>query len=108
MLDAFTAVLSGLIAGGIGGFLYSFVGWAQKDDGTQFLVRKNVSATFLGIIGGLALAIAQASTLASFETDWQLLVQLVTLLIAGAGTSAIVPKAIGAASKRQTASAKTG
>lgn len=93
----FLAVVGGLVAGAIGGFIYSLVGWFKGDE--PFDTKKNISAIILGIIGGVALALAQAETFAQIHSDYQLLIAYVTLVISGSGVAALVPRAVKAAAK---------
>lgn len=93
----FLAVVGGLVAGAIGGFIYSLVGWFK--DNEAFDTKKNLSAVMLGILGGVSLAILQADTFAQIHSDYQLLVAYVTLIISGSGVAALVPRAVQAASK---------
>lgn len=93
----FIAVAGGLIAGAIGGFLYSLVGWFRSED--AFDSKKNLSAVFLGILGGVGAAVLQLDSFAHASSDYQLLGLYVTLVLSASGVAALVPRAIKAANK---------
>lgn len=95
------AVVGGLVAGAIGGFIYSLVGWFKSED--SFSSKKNLSAVFLGILGGIGLALGEASLFAKATTDFELLILYVSLVISGSGVAALVPRAIQAANKPKDA-----
>ena len=93
----FLAVAGGLIAGALGGFLYSLVGWFRGDE--AFSTKKNLSAVFLGILGGVGAAVLQFGQFASASSDYELLGLYVTLVLSASGVAALVPRAIKAAGK---------
>ena len=93
----FLAVVGGLFAGAIGGFIYSLVGWFKGDE--AFSTKKNLSAIFLGVIGGITLALGEASLFAKATTDYELLILYVTIALSGSGVAALVPRAIKSTSK---------
>ena len=97
----FIAVLGGLIAGALGGFLYSLAGWFRSED--KFDSKKNLSAVFLGILGGVSAAVMQFDSFAHTTSDYQLLGLYVTLVLSASGVAALVPRAIKAATKDTSA-----
>ena len=97
-METTIAVLGGLVAGGMGGFVLSLLGWL--DSGQTFDVRKNIAAiitsTFTGLIATVALV--QTDIFTNPKTpDWQLIVAFITIFGASAGFGSMGRKAAGAA-----------
>lgn len=93
----FLAVVGGVIAGALGGFIYSLVGWFRSEE--AFDSKKNLSAVFLGVLGGVGAAVLQFGQFASATSDYELLGLYVTLVLSASGVAALIPRAIKAASK---------
>jgi hypothetical protein len=91
------AVVGGIIAGALGGFLYSLVGWFRSEE--SFSGKKNLSAVVLGILGGVGAAAVQFSHFAHATSDYELLGLYVTLILSASGVAALVPRAVKAANK---------
>jgi hypothetical protein len=99
-MDTTLAVAGGLLAGGLGGFVLSLLGWLES--GEAFNPRKNIAGILAATITGLVTTVALVQT--AIFTDpatpqWQLIVAYVTIFGASAGFGSMGRKAAGAANK---------
>jgi hypothetical protein len=105
-MEATAAVMWGLFAGGLGGFVLSMLGWLET--GTKFNARKNVAGVLTATVTGLltTVALVQTSIFTDPTTpDWQLIVAYITIFGAAAGFGSMGRKAAGAANAPETTEA---
>jgi hypothetical protein len=106
-METTIAILGGLIAGALGGFVLSMLGWLES--GTKFNARKNVAGVLTATVTGLltTAALVQTSLFTDPATpDWQLIIAYVTIFGAAAGFGSMGRKAAGAANTEIEAEAK--
>jgi hypothetical protein len=106
-MEATLAVLGGLIAGGLGGFVLSMLGWLES--GEPFNARKNVAGVLTATLAGLltTVALVQTDLFTDATTpDWQIIIAYVTIFGAAAGFGSMARKSVGAANVETTPEAK--
>lgn len=107
-MEPMLSVLFGLIAGGLGGFTLSALGWLES--GEPFNPRKNVAAIMVSTMTGLiaTVALVQTELFTNPDTpEWQLVIAFATIFGASAGFGSMGRKAVGAANAPEKKPAET-
>jgi len=83
MIEAWTAILVGLVTGGVGGAFSAYLGWNRS--GEEFNGRKFIDGLATGVIAGLVLGFANIAALKNSPDEIALMTTVGTILFGALG-----------------------